>query len=149
MTDGMDAPEPEFTRWKCPKCGNEDNLRVVALVTLRLDQDDEYDKGNFQTAPSDDAGEGDHEWGRNSIMICRACEHIGLAGQFEYTVPAPEPPTVRGSLYRGVFDIDEIPAGIRFVLADYDSVEEELAEEGERVTADDSGVSYVRRVFGS
>ncbi len=56
-----------------------------------------------------------------------------------------DPIVVGGTLRGGVFDIDEIPRGVRFVLDEYDI---QGLEEDERITEDDNGEKYLLRQFG-
>lgn len=69
--------------WQCPKCKSLD-LNVEIQTTARLIQD-EY-VPNFETDII-----GDHEWGRDSTMSCRACQHCDVAAAFE-TAEEESPP---------------------------------------------------------
>lgn len=53
--------------WKCPKCGDHEQLHVIATTTVRLLQD-LSDTDWFET--EDDGG---HEWDSDSHMWCHTC----------------------------------------------------------------------------
>ena len=59
--------------WICPTCGS-DNLSVTVTVRARLIQHPD----NFET----DIDGGDHEWDRDSLMCCNACNHADKASAF-------------------------------------------------------------------
>ena len=53
----------------CPKCGSDDDLRVVIRVVAELSADG--------TKPF-----GDQEWDDESPCVCNGCEFAGYVGQF-------------------------------------------------------------------
>lgn len=63
-------------RYKCPKCGDTESLRVIARVTVHLLQDGE----DIQTV--DDDANCDHDWDDDSPMHCNTCGWAGGAWRF-------------------------------------------------------------------
>jgi len=60
----------------CPKCGEDDQLAVVASMWVRLLPDG--------TDPqADGLPDYNHEWDEDSTMTCTACGHSANAGDFE------------------------------------------------------------------
>ena len=51
----------------CPKCGNEDELRVLAEVVVNVTDD----------GSDVDEDSATHTWGDDSWTMCPACEHEG------------------------------------------------------------------------
>lgn len=54
---------------RCPKCGDEDEFRIAASSIFEITDD----------------GTGDHEdveWGGESYIQCRACDHEGTVREF-------------------------------------------------------------------
>lgn len=70
------------TRWACPKCGGNEQLKVQIEVFAHLTQSED----NFETEVDDS----NHEWNGNSRMECGECDHGGLAGEFEVDPGLPE-----------------------------------------------------------
>jgi len=69
---------------KCPKCGKDDHLAVVASMWVRL-LPDGTDPG------ADGLPDYDHEWGEDSTMTCTHCDHSGEAKDFELDENAETP----------------------------------------------------------
>jgi hypothetical protein len=51
---------------KCPSCGRDDRLFVAALIDVLLTPDGTSYEG------------GDHEWGDESVCMCRHCNWLGV-----------------------------------------------------------------------
>lgn len=64
----------ESWKMKCPNCGEDDKIDVVATVWVRLVTD-----GTDVEGPSC----GDHEWGDDSAAKCDACDHEGTVKDFK------------------------------------------------------------------
>jgi hypothetical protein len=62
-----------MVRWRCPNCGESDCLRVVALVWVLLEIDEE---GDLAGSEVDDP---DHEWDDESAAWCANCDWKGKA----------------------------------------------------------------------
>lgn len=62
--------------YACPKCHEDESLRITATVWVTLSQDDEYD--NFETNVEDFS----HEWHGESPMICPSCHFVGVVNDF-------------------------------------------------------------------
>jgi len=58
---------------QCPKCGASDRLNIAATVWVRLSLD-----GTDAT----EAENGDHEWDKNSAIVCRSCGQSGTVASF-------------------------------------------------------------------
>lgn len=63
-------------QYKCPKCGEVDELHVSMVVWRQLVQ---TSGGNLATVPS---GGRDREWDGSAQMICGACGHGAVADDF-------------------------------------------------------------------
>ncbi|MDE2761587.1 MAG: hypothetical protein OXK74_02215 [Gemmatimonadota bacterium] len=59
---------------KCPRCGNDERLRIAGTVWLDMTDDG--------TVPSDEPGRGDHEWDGDSIAECPKCDYMGRFAAF-------------------------------------------------------------------
>ena len=59
---------------RCPKCGNDERLLVVANVWLDVTDDG--------SVPSEEPGRGDHEWDDNAATECSRCGHMGRWAAF-------------------------------------------------------------------
>jgi hypothetical protein len=55
---------------RCPKCGSEDHVEVVAQIWVRMTQD------------GSDANHSDHEYEDESPARCGACGYTGKFGDF-------------------------------------------------------------------
>ena len=73
-----DQPETVRSNWNmdCPKCGEDTDLLILALSTVRLLPDGTEDVG------------GGVDWSGNSSMLCRACGFPGKAHDFYITAQA-------------------------------------------------------------
>jgi hypothetical protein len=70
-------------KYRCPKC-KSDNLDVLVEVWARLSQNEPEEPGWTEFSTDVTAGEfGDHEWGDNSPMRCRDCDHCAIAAEFK------------------------------------------------------------------
>lgn len=61
--------------WQCVKCGSTE-LTVVVEIQADLHQDGD----DFET----DIDGGDHLWGDDSSMACKACGHADTAKTFSF-----------------------------------------------------------------
>ena len=62
--------------WKCPKCGRRNAINVGALVTVRLDVNED---GELEGSEPVD---GNHEWDGQSVAGCGNCHHAGYVDDF-------------------------------------------------------------------
>lgn len=65
---------PNAFDFKCPACGNDDQLDILASIWIRLTEDG--------TDP-DAATNGDHEWNEHSAFSCTACGVMGKVANLE------------------------------------------------------------------
>lgn len=91
-----------YITWRCPECGSK-NLNVMAAVEHTLLQDE---NGEFETVPYKHAT--GVEWDRNSIMICRSCDCVSSAGQFEMSVEERERDETSPKVVWILWDNDEM-----------------------------------------
>ncbi|MCY4400865.1 MAG: hypothetical protein OXE96_16220 [Gemmatimonadetes bacterium] len=59
----------------CPRCGNDEQLRIAATVWLDMTDDG--------TVPSEAPARGDHEWDNDTITECPKCDWVGRWHQCE------------------------------------------------------------------
>jgi len=71
-----------FEIWgmRCPQCGDDSHINLVARVTVRLTPDGTV------------ALDGDHEWDSDSSAICAACDHVGTVKNFTVQDSVPGTP---------------------------------------------------------
>lgn len=58
---------------KCPKCGQEDQFKIVAETTVLVSDDGTEDCG------------GGYDWDHDSFCQCTECEHEGKLSDFYIT----------------------------------------------------------------
>lgn len=79
-----------FETWgmRCPQCGDDSRIDVVASVNVRLTHDG--------TDADEAQGDCSHEWGDDSMATCNACDHVGTVKDFTvrdsvFVAPKPAP----------------------------------------------------------
>lgn len=65
-----------MAKYRCPDCGDADNLLVNVITSARLIQSHECE--NFETEVV-----GDHEWDNQSTMWCASCGTSETASSFQ------------------------------------------------------------------
>ena len=71
--------------WRCPVCGGDD-LEVLVAAWAELRQTPWNGTTEVETELGN-ASDNDHEWSRESSMLCGGCGRRGKAGEFERTDP--------------------------------------------------------------
>lgn len=65
---------PNFLGLRCPKCGNEASINILAELWVRVTAD-----GTDPEA----SGENGYEYSSDSIATCTACAYVAIAEEFE------------------------------------------------------------------